>query len=75
MKTPRFLGIREIITAIPVLLTIAAAGYVIYRHRVIPFQETDLLVWILALLGLLALGEMVQRYTSLILIERKLSSL
>jgi hypothetical protein len=75
MKSSDRFWIKEVLTAIPIVLTLSVAGYVIYRNKVQPFAVTDLLGWIVLILGLLAGGELVQRYATLASIDRRMSIL
>lgn len=75
MKWSDRFWIKEVLTAIPIVLTLCSAGYVVYRHKLQPFTEKDLLVWILLILGLLALSEIVQRYVTLVSIDRRMAVL
>lgn len=72
-KQPRLL--KEIFTAIPVFSSVLAAAYVINRHRIDPFSDTELLAWVLVLIAALGVGEIVQRYLLLFSIDRHVSAL
>lgn len=54
------------------VLTIIFTIYLIYKNSISPLDEQTLLIWILAILALLAGGELVQRYTKLTRIEHML---
>src|SRR5271157_2346488 len=69
------LGVRDFVAAAPVVVTILATSYVIYKNTVKPYDEKALLSWVLVILGLLALGEIVERYSTLLSIEHRLSAL
>jgi len=73
-QKPSF-GLGDAIAATPVLATIVFASYVIYRNAITPYDERKLLEWVLVLLGLLALGEVVERYTTLFSLSKSLSAL
>ena len=64
--------IEFLIDNVSILFTIGLAGYVVYRQQIsqTAFLTNDLLTAILAVLGLLAVSEIIQRYRQLNRIEK-----
>jgi hypothetical protein len=68
-------GWKHFFSALPIVLTVVAASYVVFRNHIVPFEVSALLIWVLIVLGLLGIGEVVDRFLILLGIESQLSEL
>jgi len=65
--------VKESLIAIPIFLTVLSAILVVIADRTWKLSTDQVLLWILEILGLLALSELVQRYTTFRAMQHRIS--